>query len=103
MVEVHAAGLSFPDLLIMQGKHMMKLEPPYTPGSEVCGRVIGGSGGGFKPGDWCFGATRTGGLAELCLVDAEAAYRLPRGVSPLKRMSKPPATRTPSALFVAVP
>ena len=61
VVEVHAAGLSFPDLLIMQGKHMMKLEPPYTPGSEVCGRVIGGSGGGFKPGDWCFGATRTGG------------------------------------------
>ena len=86
LIEVHAAGLAFPDLLIMQGKHMMRMDPPYTPGSEVCGRVIqvgAGECGGFKVGDWVFGATKSGGLAEACLVSPDDVYRLPPGVDPI--------------------
>ena len=84
LVEVHAAGLSFPDLLIMQGKHMIRMKPPYVPGSEVCGRVVAaGSSTGYLKGDWVFGSTKTGGLAEFCLMEVEDTYLLPRGVAPV--------------------
>ena len=39
-IKVKAAGVNFPDTLIIQGKYQLKAEPPFTPGGEVAGEVI---------------------------------------------------------------
>jgi NADPH2:quinone reductase len=39
-VEVHASGVNFPDLLMMQGKYQFKPEFPFAPGGEVAGIVV---------------------------------------------------------------
>ena len=39
-LRVGAAGVNFPDLLILQGKYQVRAEPPFVPGFEVAGTVI---------------------------------------------------------------
>src|SRR5262245_37670399 len=39
-VEVHAAGVNFPDLLMRQGKYQFKPEFPFAPGGEAAGVVV---------------------------------------------------------------
>lgn len=52
VVDVRAAGVSFPDLLLSKGEYQLKPEPPFTLGSEGAGRVAHApEGSGFKPGD----------------------------------------------------
>jgi NADPH:quinone reductase len=40
VVDVHAAGLNFPDLLMTEGKYQHRAEPPYVPGLEGAGVVV---------------------------------------------------------------
>ena len=40
LVQVLSAGLAFPDVLVVEGKHMMRPTPPYTLGQELCGEVL---------------------------------------------------------------
>ena len=40
LIEVKAAGVSFPDLLLTKGEYQMKPELPFVPGSEVAGIVL---------------------------------------------------------------
>ena len=39
LVKVQAAGVNFPDALMVQGKYQIVIDPPFTPGNEVCGYV----------------------------------------------------------------
>src|SRR5436305_14573442 len=39
LVDVHAAGVSFPELLQTRGQYQMKPALPFVPGSEVAGIV----------------------------------------------------------------
>ncbi len=39
LLDVHSAAVNFPDYLIIQNKYQMKPELPFSPGSEVAGRV----------------------------------------------------------------
>jgi NADPH2:quinone reductase len=39
VVDVGAAGVSFPDLLLIRGEYQLKLDPPFVPGTEVAGVV----------------------------------------------------------------
>ena len=39
VVDVGAAGVSFPDLLLIKGEYQLKLDPPFVPGTEVAGVV----------------------------------------------------------------
>ena len=55
LVEVHAVGISFPDLLLSKGMYQIRPEPPFTLGVDLAGTVV--SGPGFAPGD------RVGGRA----------------------------------------
>ena len=52
-VKVHAAGVNFPDVLIIQKKYQVQPELPFTPGSEAAGEVIAVGAGvtHVKPGD----------------------------------------------------
>ena len=48
-VAVRAAGINFPDILMVAGQYQLKPELPFTPGVEAAGEVTeiesGGSGG----------------------------------------------------------
>ena len=39
-VRVRAAGVNFPDLLIIEGKYQFKPDMPFAPGAEVAGEVV---------------------------------------------------------------
>lgn len=39
VIDVRAAGVCFPDLLLSKGEYQLRLEPPFTPGMEVAGVV----------------------------------------------------------------
>src|SRR5215510_10680750 len=52
LVDVHAAGVSFPEVLQTRGLYQVKPDLPFVPGSEVGGVVRSASdGSGFEPGD----------------------------------------------------
>ncbi len=50
LIEIRAAALSFPDVLIIQDAYQFKQTPPFTPGSEVAG-VVKALGPGVEGGD----------------------------------------------------
>ncbi len=82
VVDVRAAGVNYPDGLIVAGKYQTKPEPPFTPGSEAAGVVLAVGPGvtGFVVGDRVAVFCGMGGYAEQVVVDAERLYRIPDGV-----------------------
>ena len=82
-IEVDAAGVNFPDVLMCQGRYQFKPDPPFVPGMEVAGRVCGlGEGAqaaGFALGERVFAGVRMGGFAETAVAPAAAVRRWPRG------------------------
>jgi NADPH2:quinone reductase len=66
LIEVKAAGVNFPDLLLTQDKYQYKPELPFTLGGEMAGVVREApEGSEFKPGDRVAAHTLTGAFAEL--------------------------------------
>ena len=66
VVDVKAAGVSFPDVLIVQGKYQFQPPFPFSPGGEIAG-VISEIGEGvvdWKVGDRVIAMTGNGGIAE---------------------------------------
>ena len=83
LVDVAAAAVVFPDTLMLQDKYQYKATPPYIPGGEVAGVVVGVGerADGWSIGDRVLGALgATGGYAELCAIPAASARRLPDSV-----------------------
>ncbi len=73
LVRVHAAGINFPDLLVIQGLYQVKIEPPFIPGNEAAG-VVQAAGEGvsrYKPGDRVIIMPEGAAFAELCAVPVE--------------------------------
>lgn len=66
VVEIKATGISFPDVLIVQGLYQFKPPFPFSPGSEISGIVssVGNGVSQFKKGDRVMGNVGSGGLAE---------------------------------------
>jgi NADPH2:quinone reductase len=78
LIDVHAAGVSFADLLLTRGQYQVRLEPPFIPGYEVAGtvRAAGGSGE-LREGDRVAACTVIGGFADLAVAPAWATFQLP--------------------------
>lgn len=78
-IGVKAAGVNFPDTLIIQGKYQFKPAFPFSPGGEVSGIVldIGEGVTHVKPGDRVIGMTMYGGFAQEVLVPALACFPMP--------------------------
>ena len=53
MIDIFAAGVNFPDVLIIQNKYQFKPELPFTPGNELAGvvRAVGEGVAVLPPGD----------------------------------------------------
>jgi NADPH2:quinone reductase len=82
LVEVHAAGVTFPDVLLTRGRYQLKPDPPFTPGSEVAGVVLSAPAGAHvRAGDRVAAFPAFGGFAELAVVDPGAVFRLPDRVA----------------------
>ena len=80
LVEVRASAVTFPDTLMIEDKYQYKATPPYTPGGEVAGLVAGVGEGvdGWVVGDRVLGGLgTTGGYAELAVIPAASARRIP--------------------------
>jgi NADPH2:quinone reductase len=82
LVAVHAAGVNFPDTLIIQGKYQFKPELPFSPGGEVAGivRATGPGVTGIAPGDRVIAATTWGGYAEEVVAEAKRIIPMPDGM-----------------------
>ena len=77
LVEVHAAGVSFPELLQTRGEYQLKPPLPFVPGSEVAGVVLSASeGASVKPGDRVAAFCALGGWAETAVAPEFFAFPL---------------------------
>jgi NADPH:quinone reductase len=82
LVEVHAAGIAFTDVLSSRGLLQLPLPPPYVPGAEASGIVVEApAGSGFAPGDRVSGSILGGALAEFALMRPEFTITLPDSMS----------------------
>ncbi|GAA4369530.1 NADPH:quinone oxidoreductase family protein [Nocardioides caricicola] len=79
LVEVHAVGVSFPDLLLSKGEYQLKPEVPFTLGVDFAGTVV--SGPGFEPGQRVAGVGGYGGAAELVANPGMFTFALPDELS----------------------
>ena len=78
IVDVRAAGVCYPDLLLIGGQYQLKLDPPFIPGTEVAGVVRSApDGSGFAAGDRVCGMTMLGGYAEQAAIPLASAMRTP--------------------------
>jgi NADPH2:quinone reductase len=82
LVDVHAAGVAFPEVLQTRGRYQIKPDLPFVPGSEVAGVVrVAPDGAGVRPGDRVAAFPGLGGFAEVVAVDPELVFPLPDEVS----------------------
>ncbi|MDQ1832526.1 NADPH:quinone oxidoreductase family protein [Massilia scottii] len=82
LLDVKAAGVNFPDVLIIQGKYQFKPELPFTPGSELSG-VVSALGEGVtnvRLGDRVIAFTAQGAFAQQIVVPAQAVMPMPPGM-----------------------
>jgi len=79
LVEVHAASLNFPDLLVIRGMYQYKPDPPFVPGAEAAGVIVALGDGveGLMVGQKVATVGVAGGFAELRVVDAHSVILLP--------------------------
>jgi NADPH2:quinone reductase len=78
VIDVKAAGVSFPDLLQTRGEYQVKPELPFVPGGEVSGIVRSApEGHELAAGDRAAALCMMGGFAELAVAPASMAFALP--------------------------
>jgi NADPH2:quinone reductase len=81
VIDVHAAGVNFPDVLLIQGLYQVKPPLPFSPGVEVAG-VVSAVGEGVRDlrvGDRV-AAGVSGGFAERAVANAATTIVLPDGI-----------------------
>jgi NADPH2:quinone reductase len=78
-VRLRAAGLNFPDVLMIRGGYQLKPPLPFTPGMEAAGEVEAAGPGAvrFAPGDRVVVRMRFGAFAEVVLAAEEQLLPLP--------------------------
>jgi len=82
VVEVHAAGVSFPELLQTRGQYQLKPPTPFVPGSEVAGVVRSAPAhADVAPGDRVAAFSALGGWAETAVAPGFLTFRLPDELS----------------------
>ncbi|MET3473439.1 NADPH2:quinone reductase [Novosphingobium sp. 1529] len=81
-IEVHACGLNYPDVIIIDDRYQFKPPRPFSPGGEVAGvvRAIGADVTAFAVGDRVIGLIGWGGLAEQVVAPAAKCLPMPEAM-----------------------
>jgi NADPH2:quinone reductase len=78
VIDVYAAGVSFPEVLQTRGEYQLKPPLPFVPGSEVAGIVRSApDGAGVKEGERVAAFCVLGGLAEVAVAPEFLTFPLP--------------------------
>ncbi|MCW8128335.1 NADPH:quinone oxidoreductase family protein [Microbulbifer halophilus] len=82
-IDVRAAGINFPDSLIIAGKYQVKPPLPFVPGGECAGVIsaVGEEVKGFKVGDRVIAMPGTSAFAEQVNVDQKLLVPMPQALS----------------------
>ena len=90
LVKVQAAGVNFPDALMVQGKYQIVMDPPFTPGNEVCGYVEEtGDDVDLKIGTKVIALPPIGGFSEYVSVDKNLVIPVSEKVNAMAGASLP--------------
>jgi NADPH2:quinone reductase len=82
-IDVAAAGVNYPDLLLVEGRYQLRPPLPFAPGNEVAGRVsaVGARVTGFAVGERVLATVPWGGYAEQVVAESVAVLPIPEGMS----------------------
>jgi NADPH2:quinone reductase len=82
-IDVAAIGCNFADILICRGKYQLKPALPFSPGSEVAGRVraLGAGVTGLRVGQGVAAQLPFGGYASQVIADERRVQVVPEGMS----------------------
>jgi NADPH2:quinone reductase len=82
-VEVHAAAVNYPDLLLMANSYQVAVPLPFTPGSEFSGKVsaVGQGVDRVAVGDRVCGVMQHGAFSEQVVVPQDVLRPAPPGLS----------------------
>lgn len=82
LVTVKAAGVNFPDVLMIQNRYQHRQTLPFTPGYEIAGvvKAVGPRVSGIAVGNAGVAMLRSGAFAEEAIVPAERFWRIPSDV-----------------------
>ncbi|MFF7710764.1 zinc-binding dehydrogenase [Pseudomonas sp. NPDC007930] len=82
LVQVKAAGINFPDVLVVSGKYQLLPPRPFTPGKDFAGVVsaVGEGVQGYRRGDRIMSQIEWGALAEQALTTPAQSFHLPEGL-----------------------
>lgn len=82
-IAVHAAGLNFPDTLMIAGKYQVKPPFPFSPGMECAGVVteVGAEVSEVHKGDRVMSVPGHGGMAEEVIAPESQTFRIPDSMS----------------------
>jgi NADPH:quinone reductase len=82
VIDVRAAGVCFPDLLMSRGRYQLRPDLPAVLGSEVAGTVRSAPAGHrLRAGDRVWAIMELGGFAEVAAVPADQAFPLAEDLS----------------------
>ncbi len=83
LVDVHAAGVNFPDLMVIAGTYQTLPQLPFTPGKEFAGVVsrVGEGVTTLKRGDRVTALIGHGAFAEQIVLDETTAHAIPSEMS----------------------
>ncbi len=83
LIDVKAAGLNFPDVLMIQGKYQTQPDLPFIPGGECAGVVaaVGDKVSRFKVGDAVISMAGAGAFCEQISVNEFAVFPKPEKLS----------------------
>ena len=82
LLNIHAAGINFPDCLMIAGKYQNQPPHPFSPGGEIAGEVVavGDQVNDWQPGDLVIAGTGHGGFAEQIAVRSNQLKAIPKGM-----------------------
>jgi len=85
LIDVQAAGVNFPDTLIIEGRYQFKPDPPFVPGGEASGVVIAVGEGvdGIAAGDRVISVGTHGHFATRLVSDARTVVPFPHEMDPV--------------------
>ena len=90
LIKVEAAGVNYPDALLVQGKYQIVVEPPFTPGNEVCGYVEQvGKDVDLKKGMKVIGLPEIGGFSEFVCINKKLVIPISDNINSLAGASLP--------------